>query len=383
MLGITTMFQAWAELNAVNGQTSFATDTYKEISSKPGNIIFSPYSISVALTMTATGADKKTLDEMKKVLHLSPNFSAEYKNLSAEMKPSKDYELLIANRLWLNNAKTYYPKFTEGLKSNFNSDFLPLDFKGQPEPSRLTINKWVESATKSKIKDLIPEGAITKKTDLVITNAIYFKGLWLEPFKEENTKKDDFFVSKSAKVSTDFMNDRHTYGYFKDVDSQILEIPYKGDELSFVVVLPDENQKMDSFERSISPKRLQAWMKPKGESEIILSLPKFKAELPLDLASTLKSLGMREAFSESSANFTKIRPLVDEENISISRVVHKAFIEVNEKGTEAAAATAVMMFATTSVHPPPIVFKANRPFIYLIRHIPTNSVLFMGRLSQP
>lgn len=373
---------AFATPNAIDGQSTFALEAYKAISSKPGNIIFSPYSISIALAMTATGADKKTLAEMKKALHLSDNFSTDYKNLLAGVTPSKDYELLIANRIWPSQAKSYYPQFTKGLKNNFNADFAVLDYRKRPEHSRMTINKWVEEKTKDKIKNLIPKGGITDRTDIVLTNAIYFKGQWLEKFKKENTRKSDFFLNKTQKKPVDFMNRTGHHGYYKDVDSQILEIPYKGNEISFIVALPDESVDITTFEKSLTLNRLQAWMRPKWQPEVILALPKFKAELPLPLVPTLKSLGIVEAFDAHKATFTRIRQLGPKENLSVSDVIHKAFIEVNEEGTEAAAATAVLVAKATSISKP-IHFNANRPFLYFIRHIPTNAVLFMGRLSKP
>lgn len=372
-------------MTTVEGQTMFALDAYLATSHKQGNIIFSPYSISVALTMTATGADKSTLAEMKRVLYLSDNFSTDYKNLLTGIRPSKDFELLIGNRIWPKKSINYNPQFILGLKNNFNADFLALDYQNQPEPSRLIINKWAEEKTNNKIKDLIPSGLINENTDLVLTNAIYFKGLWLHKFFKSNTRKKNFFTSKTKKISTNFMNITNEYGYLKDVDAEIIEIPYKGKDLSFIVALPNETLDIASFEKTLTVKRLQTWMNPKNHRQINLFLPKFKMEIPLNLKTTLKSLGMVEAFDKKNANFTKIRPLIPGDNMYISDVIHKAFIEVNEEGTEAAAATAVMGATTGYAHmpPPPIPFVADRPFLFFIRHIPTDAILFVGRLSNP
>ncbi len=373
-----------AELKPVEGQTAFAVDLYKSISKTPENIIFSPYSIATALAMTASGADKQTLEEMKKVLRLGVSFASDYKTLLSGIQPSQDYELLVANRLWIKKDQSYFPKFILDLKNNFNADFIQLDFKGPPEPLRTQINTWVEEKTKTKIKDLIPAGVITQETDLVITNALYFKGVWQEQFLKKFTKVDDFFISKVQKKPTDFMNAQREYEYSKETDAQVLEIPYQGRELSFIIVLPSKSEEITSFENKITAKRIQTWMLPKGKQKIKLSLPKFKIELPLDLAQPLQTLGMKSAFSRANANFTQIRPLKPNENLYISAALHKSFIEVNEEGTEAAAATAVVMTRVTSVSMDlPIIFKANRPFIYFVKHIPTNSILFMGRFSQP
>jgi len=370
------------------GFNNFAVDSFKKISSMAGNktanMAYSPYSVSLALMMTASGADQKTFEEMKKVLYLDSDYLTNAQNLIAAFEPTKDYQMITVNRLWVKKAQTYFPQFTSNLKENFQADFVQLDFANYPKPSRLTINVWVEEATKGKIKELLPEGSIRKETDLVITNAIYFKGLWGEPFDKKNTKNEAFQISKTRKKTVPFMNARNrSYSYYKDTNAQILDIPYQNDAISFLIALPNENTTLDAFTKSLSPQKIQLWRDQRSWETVHLSWPKFTVESPIPLGQILKSMGIVEAFNPLKANFSKIRPLQAGENLSISNVIHKAFVEVNEEGTEAAAATAVGVFGSKSVPPPPIVFKVNRPFLYFIRHNSTGLILFMGRVIQP
>ena len=386
VLALSFSSLAFSQSNkAADASNQFGFNLYKFTSKEKDkeNIFFSPFSIEVALAMTTAGAKKETLKQMLTVLHLDSNYHSEFKALLSQLKENKNFELFIANRIWGQSGNPYYPDFLNLLRKNYNADLVSMNFKGEPDPSRIKINEWVQEQTKDKIKDLLSPGLITASTDLVLTNAMYFKGSWVYSFDKENTKDGEFQVSTTQKKLIPFMHLKKGFGYTENSELQYLQLPYKGDQLVMDIILPKPEVQLSSIEQKLSTQFFTDLTKQAFPQEVYLSLPKFKAESELKLAETLKTLGMPLAFNREMANFEGIRKLNPTERLYISAVVHKAFVDVNEEGTEAAAATAVVVDYALSSPPPPKIFKANRPFLFFIRHLKSNTILFMGRYSQP
>lgn len=365
----------------------FAFDLYRQIAAQEkGNVFISPFSISTALAMTYAGADKNTAAEMAKTLHFdanTPEFHMAYGKYIERLEKNAEGNInwRVANRIWGDKKFILMPAFIELNRIAYRSPLQLLDFMKQPEKSRITINTWVEEQTEGRIKNLIPSGAITPLTRLVLTNAIYFKADWLNKFEKELTKDDTFTKTDGSKSSVPFMNRRGALSYAQTQTYQAVRLPYKGNKHSMAVVLPSANTTMETLEKEFGSRGFDALYS--GYSpEVILSLPKFKATLGLSLGSYLQKMGMPEAFT-GAANFSK---MAEANNLFISEVIHKAFIEIDEEGTEAAAATAVIMMEKSSIggeRPKPIVFKANRPFLFYILDDETHSILFMGRMMNP
>ncbi len=368
---------------ASEASNQLAFDLYKLNAKNPGNVFFSPFSIELALAMTSAGAKDETLKQMLKTLHLTGDYHGEFQKLQQLLKGNKKFDLFVANRLWGQSGTAYIPEFLKVLATQYGAELTPTDFRNQPEPARFTINKWVEAQTKDKIKDLLPPGTITSLTDLVLTNAIYFKGSWFSPFKKEQTKDEPFFISKDQRKSVPMMHQTDSFLYAETKEYQYVQLPYAGDELVMDIILPTPAMGLAMTESKLGLKEYAQIYQGAYSEELQLSLPKFKTEQSLDLNDQLVKLGMPDAFHPRKANFRGMRNLKPDENLYISKVIHKAFVDVNEKGTEAAAATAVVMAMTESIPKPPIVFKADRPFLFFIRHVKSGTVLFMGRYSQP
>lgn len=361
---------------------AFAADLHRELSKKEkGNLFFSPNSIEVALGMTLAGAKGTTEAEMAKALHLGADakatqagFGALLNRINGEGK-DRPYVLRAANAIWMQKGSPLLPAFLSTIATSFGGAAREVDFIGAPEPSRATINFWVEERTEKRIKELIPKGVITPETRLVLTNAIYFKGKWANEFDKKNTKEDDF-RTPSAKVKASFMRDTRHVPYSHDGGVQVIELPYLGKELSMVVMLPDDPKALSALEASLGERIAKG--PPKSHKEVAIALPRFKMTMPLSLNDPLQALGMKTAFT-SDADFSG---MTGTKGYAISAVLHKAFVEVNEEGTEAAAATGVVI-GITSVPPPPIPFRADHPFVFLIRENATGAVLFMGRVVDP
>jgi len=366
---------------------AFAFDIYRQIAAKEkSNIFISPFSISTALAMTYAGSDDITMKEMARVMHFDSNSDSFHHNfglfLSQLEKNAKDkITWHLANKLWGEKNYTFEQEFLDLLAKSYLSPLQKLDFIAQPEECRKLINAWVEKNTEGKIKNLIPEGAITNDTRLVLTNAIYFKADWRYPFKKENTKSDKFTKADKKELTVPFMNYLGSFHHSATNKYQAIRLPYKGDKHSMIIILPNDTKDLPVIEKEINSKAFEPLFN-EYLVEVMLSLPKFKATLGLSLSDYLKAMGMKEAFS-GAANFSKMTPTKD---LFISEVFHKAFIEVDEKGTEAAAATAVVMRLTSSApvpKPKPIIFNANHPFLFYIIDDQTRSVIFMGRMMDP
>ena len=368
----------------VKGNTAFALDLYAQLRSQKGNLFFSPYSISTALAMTYAGARGETADQMARVLHLSLDqahvpaaFGAVDRSLLAGDKP-KSYQLYTANALWGQKGHPFSPAFLKLIREAYRGELQEADFQSAPEPARQAINAWVEKETRDKIKELFPPGVLDPSTRLVLANAIYFKGDWASPFKKASTKEDKFHISATQDVPARFMHQTAHFNYLEGADFQALEMPYAGKDLSFVAFLPRKLDGLADFERTMTESKLAAWLGKLHQSEVRVSFPKFQMTETLQLQKTLAAMGMPLAFGDQ-ADFSGID---GSHELFISAVLHKAFVDVNEEGTEAAAATGIAIRATAILAKPPE-FRADHPFLFLIRDTRSGSILFIGRLTEP
>lgn len=387
---------AFAQDNSiVDANNRFAFELYARYKSKGGNIFYSPYSISSALAMTYEGARGKTAEEMQTLLHLPQNASARresFLKIDQEInKKDKKYQLSIANALWAQKDYKFLNDYFALIEKYYSGKVTNLDFINQTEESRLTINGWVEEKTNNKIKDLIPQGLIGPATRLVLTNAIYFKGFWLKQFDKRDTKEEDFGISPDHKIKVQMMHlpysidDEISFNYLETDNLQILELPYKGNDLSMLILLPKENG-LNTLEESLSSEKLSEWKKLMRYEKVSIYLPRFKFETKYFMADDLKEMGMPSAFTAGidfggQADFSGI---TGNKDLNIDQVIHQAFVEVNEEGTEAAAATAVVMTLSDMPMPKiPKIFKADHPFIFIIQDRGTGNILFVGRVSDP
>ncbi len=370
------------------GNTAFAFDLFQQLlAGKPGNLFYSPYSISVALSMAQAGAKGTTQSQMDQVLHytlpgksLYQAFDALQLALAGEQKnqgnPSEnDFTLNVVNAAWGQNGYQFLQDYLDTLAEYYDAGMRLVDFKANPDAARQTINDWVAQQTAQKIKDLIPQGAITPLSRLVLTNAIYFNSPWLSRFDESATK-DGVFNNLDGRQSTvPMMNTQHTFGYFQGSGYQAVELPYAGDKLSMLVMVPDAGQ-FAVFEKSLDPPLLETVRQGLRGAEVTLSMPKFKYESSISLGDVLKSMGMSDAFDPNKADLSGMDGTRD---LFISDVLHKAYVSVDEKGTEAAAATAVVV-GTTAMPENVVALKIDRPFIFMIQDNQSGSVLFVGRV---
>jgi serpin B len=375
---------ARSELSA--GNRAFALDMYQAIRDQNGNLFFSPYSISLALAMTYAGARGDTERQMAGTLHfplpqdqLHPAFNALDLQLSQHDSPNQDkgsFQLNIANSLWGQAGYSFRPEYLDVIARNYGAGLRLVDFKNAAnrEQSRSTINQWVSDQTAGKIKDLIAKDILTKDTRLVLANAIYFKADWQVPFLKP-TRNDTFTLLSGDPISVPMMSRRTGTGYAEGAGYQAVELDYKGDRMSMVIFLPALGQ-FEAFERSLNVARANAILQALQSYDVNLSMPKFKYDASLMLAKTLARTGMPDAFSPGVADFSGMDGT---RNLYISNVVHKAFVAVDEIGTEAAAATGVSMEIVSM----PRVVTINRPFIFFIRDTETGTILFMGRVLDP
>ena len=373
------------------GNNAFAVDLYgklRAVAKVDENIFLSPVSISTALAMTYAGARGKTAEEMAKALHIPDDQTGAHAALGAllreldELGKTKGCKVRTANALWGAKGEPFLPEFLKLVKDNYGGGLERLDFAGAPEESRKTINAWVEKKTEDKIKDLLMKGDITPATVLVLTNAIYFKGDWDVQFDKKLTKLDAWQrIGPGSSVAPApgvwLMNRSGSMPYLKGDGFQAVELPYVGKSLSMVVFLPDALDGLPAFEKSLAPDKLGEWLKGLRKAEVNLALPKFTMTVGYVLSGTLAEMGMPLAFTRA-ADFSGINGKRD---LFISLVIHKAFVAVNEEGTEAAAATAVIMPAGEA--PRVVEFRADHLFFFLIRDNKTGSILFMGRVVNP
>jgi len=383
----------------VRGNNDFALELYAQLRDQQGNLFLSPYSISTALAMTYAGARGQTERQMAAALHFPMTVTPGAKPSSGSVRSQEQfhaafgsivkdlnargaegaYELTVANALWGQQGYGFLPQFLDLIKANYDGNLNEVDFVKAAEAARQTINAWVEKQTNSKIKDLIPGGVLNSLTRLVLTNAIYFKGNWASQFKPENTKDAPFTLADGKKINAPLMNQTAEYKYMQTADFQALELPYVEQELSMIIFLPKKFDGLPEFEKTLTTENLSRWMGKLHKRKVIVSIPKFTMTRQFGLAGVLGEMGMTDAFSPGKADFSGINGKTD---LFISAVIHKAYVDVNEEGTEAAAATAVVV-GITSVQPQPPVFRADHPFLFIIRDNRSGSILFIGRVMNP
>jgi serpin B len=373
---------AFADTKEVAAQdTAFAFDLYAKLATTKGNVFFSPYSISSALGMTWAGARGKTADEMAKTLHFTDDTHAGFAALNKDLIGKKPgYQLSVANRLYAAQGFKLLAPFTTLVKDQYGAPIEQVDFT--KEPTRERVNQWVEEQTNKRIKDLIPKGVFSVDTRLALVNAIYFKGTWAKQFDKKETTPRPFFTGNGKKLGVPMMFANFELGsgvrYAHTVDAHILELPYLGGDVTMIIVLPTMRGGLAALEKKLDAPTFEKWVKTLHPMEVDVWLPRFKLEQSLGLADTLRDLGMPSAFSAGTADFSG---MTAGKELFISAVIHKAFVEVNEEGTEAAAATGAVMGIGSVTQTPS--FRADHPFLFALRDAKSGSVLFLGRLVDP
>jgi serpin B len=374
----------------VNGDGEFAFNLYQALMKQDGNIFFSPYSISLALAMTYAGARGETAQQMADTLHYQLDQSALHaafnsldmalakRGQGAKGKDDKGFRLNVVNAIWGQKDYQFLSNYLDLLAENYGAGLRVLDFIKDPNQSREVINQWVSDQTEGRIKDLIPEGSITPLTRLVLTNAIYFNAAWALPFQPGATADGLFHLLSGTEVTAAMMKQTGSFKYSEGDNYQAIELPYDGQELSMVIFLPAAGQ-FQAFEEAINYKMISNILAQQNNNrQVALTMPKFEFESEFGLKETLMAMGMVEPFQDS-ADFSGMSSQSD---LHIDDVVHKAFVSVDEAGTEAAAASAVIV-GTTSMPPEPVAVTLDRPFIFLIRDIQTGTILFIGRVMNP
>ncbi|MBN1375783.1 MAG: serpin family protein [Dehalococcoidia bacterium] len=373
----------------VEGDNVFAFNLYRSLKGAGGNMFFSPYSISVALAMTYAGARGLTQQQMADTLHYTlpqENLHPAFNNLDAILasrgegakgKDGEGFRLNIVNAIWGQKGYKFLSGYLDLLAENYGAGLRLMDFINAPENCRQVINQWVSDQTEDRIKDLIPADAINSLTRLVLTNAIYFNAAWANPFEEMLTKPDIFYLVDGTEVKVPMMHQVELLDYLDGDNFQAVELPYDGRELSMLIILPDSG-KFNEIENSLHAEQVNGIIKSLDAEQVGLSMPSFEFESSFGLNKTLSEMGMPIAFS-TNADFSG---MIGSKDLRISDVIHKAFISTDESGTEAAAATAVVMEAT-AMPGAPLEMKIDRPFIFLIRDIETGTVLFIGRMMNP
>jgi serpin B len=369
----------------VEGNNKFALDLYQKLHSEPGNLFFSPYSISTALAFAYAGARGETEKQMRETLCFpasisNKQFHEEFGKIIGRLNEAGQkgaYELVVANALWGQKDYKFLNDFLTVVRESYAGDLQQVDFIKQTEEARQTINAWVEEKTRDKIKELIKPGMIDAMTRLVLTNAIYFKGKWASQFKPEQTQNAPFTLLDGQKVNVPMMTQTEKFGYTETDTAQVLEMSYVNDELAMVVFLPKKIDGVGDLEKELTSGKLGDLLDRLRKREVVVFLPRFKMTKEFELSQTLYSMGMPDAFS-GRADFSG---MTGDKELFISAVIHKAYVDVNEEGTEAAAATGIVM-KLTAVEPPPPIFRADRPFVFIIRDKQSGSILFMGRVAN-
>jgi len=389
------------------GNNRFALQLYQKLQSDGGNLFLSPYSISTALAMVYAGAWGQTQEQMARVLSLatageSPSaaggssaatppagkpitqeqvaqaFGKIIKDLNARSAGGK-YELRVANALWGQRDYKFLPDFTTLVEREYGGKLQQVDFVKAAEQARQTINTWVDKQTNGKIKDLIGPGVLDTMTRLVLTNAIYFKGNWINQFGKDRTQDERFTLTDTTTVQVPMMNQQARFGYAETDALQTLEMPYAGEELTMVVLLPKKTDGIKELGKDLTADNLVKWLQQIRQREVIVTVPKFKMTSKFSLGQVLQSMGMTDALSDK-ADFSG---MTGNRDLFLSAVIHQAYVDVNEEGTEAAAATGAVM-SVTSIGPGQTpIFRADHPFLFLIRDKKTDSILFLGRVMNP
>ncbi len=371
-----------------DGNSAFAFDLYGALRKQDGNLFYSPYSISLALAMTYAGARGQTEEQMARTLHytlpqdrLHPAFNAldqqvASRGTGARGQDAKGFRLRLANSLWGQAGYSFLPQYLESLAKDYGAGLRLLDFQKAAEAARITINDWVEEQTEGKIQNLLPQGTVSSLTRLVLVNAIYFNAAWKHPFTAQDTRP--FTLADGRKVDAPTMSQTVTLPYTRGEGYQAVELPYDGGEISMLVLLPDTGG-FERFEGTLDARVVDGAVQALQARRVALTMPKFKYESSFSLAPVLSEMGMPEAMSER-ADFSGMSGNRD---LHISDVIHKAIVLVDEKGTEAAAATGVVVGVTSAMPMDQVTLTVDRPFLFLIRDVKTGTVLFVGRVLDP
>lgn len=366
----------------------FAVDMYRQINGHTGqaddNVFFSPYSLSTAMAMLYAAAEGETKAQIQKTFYypsmdvLNPNSAALYNQFN---KPNPDYKLATVNDLWMEQGLTPTKSYVDTVQRYYGGQVTNLDFESNPNPSRLIINKKIAQHTNQLIPELLPKGSIKKNTVAVLTNAVYFKGDWKTPFNIQSTSEQPFYTHVGTSPNIKMMHTQADFGYSEDKQVQVVQLPYKGDDLSMLVILPKSKEKtaMQQLVRDLSADKIKEWNKDLITQEVNLHLPKFKLKERYDMKDMLSDMGMPIAFNQDKATFKLFdQPL----STWIDEIYHQAVVIVDEKGTEAAAATGIVV-STESASAPPPVFKADHPFLFMIKDNRTDAILFLGQVNKP
>ena len=374
----------------------FALAMYAQLRRQPGNLFFSPFSIRSALCMMEAGAKKETAAEMRTALRISSSGDmprADLVDIVQRLKLANygKYEMTVANSLWPQDGAPLLPEFVDLIVRDYDGHINLVDYHRSADAAGLEINRWVEDKTRQKIRDLIPPGSLNALTRLVLVNAVYFKGTWVLKFKKSNTHEEPFFLEGGGKVRVHLMYQRHDrIRYFQASGFQAVELIYESGDLSMLVILPDRKNGLSDLEKKLSIQMLSNCVNQMDIREVKLFLPRFKTTWEgADMKMHLSALGMPLAFKPFQADFSGINGIEppDERSLHIGAVFHKAFVDVYEEGTEAAAATGVVALCGSALYPPeppPVpIFRADHPFIFAIRDRQSGTILFLGRIVNP
>ena len=370
----------------ITANNQFAFDMYQQINGQPDqadkNVFFSPYSLSTAMAMVYAAAEGETKAQIQKTFHypapaiLNPNSAALYNQFN---KPNPDYKLATVNDLWMQQGLTPTKSYIDTVQRYYSGQVTALDFEGSPDSARQTINKKIVEKTKQMIPELLPKGSIKSDTAVVLTNAVYFKGDWTLPFTAERTSAQPFYNAIGRASTVQMMQQQSYFSYYEDKHIQVVQLPYKGDDLSMLVVLPKFNHKlaMQQLTKSLSATKIKQWRSGLVRQEVDLQLPKFKLDARYQMKTLLADMGMPKAFN----NGAEFNLYADGTPIKLDEVYHQAVVTVDEKGTEAAAAAgAVGMYVGMSY---PVEFKADHPFMFMIKDNKTDAILFLGQVNKP
>ncbi|OJJ20306.1 hypothetical protein BKI52_17735 [marine bacterium AO1-C] len=368
-----------AQNNTVKGNNQFAVELFKKLTKeKSTNFFMSPYSISSALAMVYAGADGNTAEEMTKVLHFVPKtVHQDFKKLTTSFDALNKLgvKLKVANALWVAKNTKLLSDYTQKMNKYYQAKATNLDFAKQAEQSRMIINQWVEDKTNHKIKHLLPKGFIDGNTSLVLTNAVYLKAEWMHKFNKKETKEMTFYAREQQFPNIPFMHLEQTFHYFETQQMQIIDIPYKNYKMSMLILLPKDKNHLPEVIRWFDAETINGLEYEMTPAKVKLALPRFKMTIRTSLKKPLKQLGLQSIFQQADFNKMSNSPVGD-----LSEVIHKAFIDVNETGTEAAAATAGSITRSGET---PKIFKADHPFLFVIRDVDSGSILFIGKLESP
>ena len=389
-----------AELDAdaatiVAGMNDFGAELYADLRSAPGDMAISPASISTAFGMAYAGARGRTADEIASTLNYPKvaDFHASFGSLLRTMELSRiGRTLSVNNALWLQERSPVQPDYEALVKRHYGAGLRRVDYKTDSEAARKQINAWVESKTNGKIRNLLSPQNVTRKTRSVLVNTVYFKADWADPFNKSETRQEDFRLARGNRVKRDLMHRQGNFALAEMPELKILTMPYRGGETEMVVLLPEKHDGLAKVERSLDGAGLKRLLTELRENSshgrVEVTFPKFKIENRFELNEPLERMGMIIPFSDASdfSGAKVVRPLSPDQedwNLKISDVIHQVFVEVEEKGTEAAAATAIASIIVTGAGPvrPPKVFRADHPFLFLIRDRRTDAILFIGRFT--